>query len=62
MRIYRVEVSVEGRWWMIYVPELGLHTQAADIADVRLMAIDLIAGMTHERPWLIEVEIVSSNT
>lgn len=42
---YRLEVSREGRWWIVYVPELDTHTQASKLSEVETMGRDLIAIM-----------------
>jgi hypothetical protein len=43
MEKYLVEVTREGRWWLISVPEIDGVTQARRLADVEKMARDLIA-------------------
>lgn len=37
------EVSRDGRWWLVYVPQVGHHTQARNLAEAELMARDLAA-------------------
>ena len=40
---YKVEVTRDGKWWMISIPELDALTQARRIDDVGAMARELIA-------------------
>lgn len=40
---YHVQVTREGKWWMIAIPELDALTQARRIEDVPVMARELIA-------------------
>lgn len=40
---YKVEVTRDGKWWMIAIPELNALTQARRIEDVPTMARELIA-------------------
>lgn len=43
MHHYEAEVTRDGRWWMVSVPELGLLTQARAAGEVELMAREVIA-------------------
>ena len=43
---YRVEVTTDGRWWMVGVPELDELTQARRLAEVETMAKEVIALRT----------------
>ena len=43
MHEYKVEVTREGRWWMINVPEIDQLTQARRITEIVPMAESLIA-------------------
>ncbi|MDQ2838454.1 MAG: HicB family toxin-antitoxin system [Actinomycetota bacterium] len=43
MNSYRANVSREGKWWMVSIPELGELTQARRLSEVELMARELIA-------------------
>jgi hypothetical protein len=40
---YKVEVTREGKWWMIAIPELDALTQARRIDDIPTMAREVIA-------------------
>ena len=46
VKTYRVNVTRDGKFWHIRVPELNRSTQARRYKDVSLMAIDLIEIMT----------------
>jgi hypothetical protein len=46
MRVYGIEVSRDGDWWMIRVPEIDQVTQARHAGEVELMARELIAVST----------------
>jgi hypothetical protein len=43
MHEYKVEVTREERWWMVYVPEIDQLTQARRISDitVRIVSIEV---------------------
>jgi hypothetical protein len=59
MRDYKVEVSRDGRWWMINVPEIGQLTQARRISEIEDMASSLIAVSTDTPLTDITVHITS---
>ena len=40
---YKANVTRDGKWWMIDVPELDAVTQARNEGEVQVMARDLIA-------------------
>ncbi len=42
-KTYNVEVTRDGKWWMVSVPELDLLTQARRLSEVSLMAREVIA-------------------
>jgi len=46
VKTYRVNVTRDGRFWHIRVPELNRSTQARRYKDISLMATDLIEIMT----------------
>ncbi|OHU23589.1 hypothetical protein BKG77_08075 [Mycobacteroides chelonae] len=43
MRTYDIQVTRDGKWWMINVPEIDQLTQARHEGEVEEMARDLIA-------------------
>ena len=59
MRDCKVEVTREGRWWMINVPEIDQLTQARRISAIVPMAESLIALSTDEPLTDITVRVVS---
>jgi uncharacterized protein YggE len=59
MREYKVEVTREGRWWMINVPEIDQLTQARRITEIVPMAESLIAVSTDRPLTEISVRVVS---
>lgn len=50
MTTYRVNVTREGKWWMVAIPELDELTQARRISEAEAMARDLIALRTTTAP------------
>jgi hypothetical protein len=59
MREYKVEVTRDGRWWMINVPEIDQLTQARRISEIVPMAESLIAISTDQQVSDITVHIIS---
>ena len=59
MHEYKVEVTREGRWWMINVPEIDQLTQARRITEIVPMAESLIAVSTDQPLTDITVRVVS---
>ncbi|UZJ24764.1 HicB family toxin-antitoxin system [Rhodococcus antarcticus] len=45
---YQVEVTREGKWWMVAVPALDVITQARRYADIGTTARELVAVVTDE--------------
>jgi hypothetical protein len=55
MTAYRVEVTRDGKWWMVAIPEIDGLTQARRLEEAPLMARDYIA-ISLEVP-IEEVEV-----
>jgi hypothetical protein len=58
MREYDIEVSRDGRWWMIHIPELDGLTQARHEGEIEEMARDYIAVTTDVPIAEIGVRVV----
>ncbi|CPV99762.1 hypothetical protein P5V67_01360 [Mycobacteroides abscessus subsp. abscessus] len=43
MRTYGIQVTRDGKWWMVNVPEIDQLTQARNEGEVEEMARELIA-------------------
>jgi len=43
MRHYKVEITRDGRWWMVHIPEIDGLTQARRIGEAEQMAREFIA-------------------
>jgi hypothetical protein len=56
---YKIEVTRDGRWWMIRIPDVGGLTQARRLSEVEYMARDYLALATHTPIDQISVEIAS---
>lgn len=56
---YKIEVSRDGRWWMINVPELDELTQARRLTEVEQNARELIAVSTGTPIKDVAVHIAS---
>lgn len=54
---YKVEVTRDGRWWSVYVPEIDYHTQARTVTEIEEMALDLIVGATGKVPADIRLDV-----
>jgi hypothetical protein len=59
MHEYKVEVTREGRWWMIHVPAIDQLTQARRIDEIVPMAESLIAVSTDQPLTDINVQVTS---
>jgi|SRR5271163_2674696 len=59
MHHYKVEVTRDGRWWMINVPEIDQLTQARRISEIPEMARSLIAVSTGKPLDQVTIDIVS---
>jgi len=57
---YTVNVTGEGRWWMVVIPELDGLTQARNLREVEVMARDYIAESLDvpEDSFSISVNVV----
>jgi hypothetical protein len=58
-RHYKVEVTREGRWWMVHIPEIDGLTQARRIGEAELMAREYIAVSTGTPIADIDVTLTS---
>jgi hypothetical protein len=43
MHGYKIDITREGRWWMVHIPEVGGITQARRLAEAPMMAREYIA-------------------
>lgn len=43
MHEYKIEITREGRWWMVHIPEIGGLTQARRLNEAPAMAREYIA-------------------
>lgn len=59
MRTYRAEVTRDGEFWSVRVPEIGRTTQARTPGEIEPMARDLIAVMEDIPADSFGLEIVS---
>ena len=55
---FDIEVTRDGRWWMVYVPAIDQLTQARRRGEVELMARELIAVSTDRRIDEVAVRVV----
>ncbi len=56
MKTYRAEVSRDGRFWLVNVPEVDRMTQARTLGELQAMTEDLISNMTDASQEAFEVE------
>ena len=56
-RDYKVEVTRNGRWWIVYVPEIDRLTQARRVKKLEEVARTLIAISTATPPSEIGITI-----
>jgi len=63
MKTYRANLTRDGRYWNVRVPEVKRSTQARNLAEAEAMARDLIAIMEDVPPdsFAVEVKIVLPN-
>ena len=61
MKTYVANVTREGKWWMVAIPDIGGLTQARRLSDAELMARELVA-LTLDAPLdEIAVTVVVEN-
>ena len=56
---YKIEVTRDGRWWMIHIPDVGGLIQARRLGEVDYMARDYLALVTHTPIDKIAVHVIS---
>ncbi|WP_436494025.1 hypothetical protein [Actinokineospora sp. HUAS TT18] len=57
MKTYQVDVSRDGRFWMVRVPEIDRSTQAPRHRNVRPMAAELIEIMTGATEFDLNITV-----
>lgn len=57
MKTYHAEVTRDGKWWSIHVPEIDRTTQARNRGEIELMARDLIAIMEDVPPSSFALDV-----
>ena len=57
MSRYTAQVTRDGRFWLVHVPEVDRHTQARHLREVDIMARDLVAVITGDDLETIELVI-----
>ena len=58
-RHYKVEITRDGRWWMVHIPEIDGLTQARRIGEAEQMAREFIALETSTPITDVMVTIAS---
>lgn len=56
-RTYQVDVSRDGRWWLIRVPELDTVGQARTLAEVNAVARDVIGLWLDAAPDSFDIAV-----
>ena len=59
MHQYKVEITRDGRWWMVHIPEIDGLTQARRIGEAEQMAREFIALETSTPITQVMVTIAS---
>lgn len=54
---YRADVTREGHWWMVHVPEVDGLTQTRRLTDVAAMTAELITVTTGTRTEASDVDV-----
>lgn len=57
MTTYHADVTRDGRFWLVRVPEIDRSTQALHYRDVRAMAAELIEIMTSLRSGAYDLDL-----
>lgn len=57
MSTYTADVSRDGRFWLIHVPEIDRYTQARSLREIEDMTRDLIAVMRGVEPDSFELNV-----
>lgn len=57
-KVYEVDVTRDGGYWVIRVPEVERTTQARTLEDLDAMARDLVSIMTDAEPDAFDLDIV----
>lgn len=57
MSRYTANVTRDGRFWLIHVPEIDRYTQARHLREITTMSSDLIVVMTGEDPAAVELDV-----
>lgn len=55
---YTMELTREGKWWHVYVPEVGQVTQGRTLAEADEMARDLICLVEEDRGVHLEPDAI----
>lgn len=58
MKTYQAEITRDGKWWMIHIPEVDGLTQARRLSEANQMAREYIALTTNTSIDNIKVETV----
>jgi hypothetical protein len=59
MHEYKIEITREGRWWMVHIPEIKGLTQARRLAEAPTMAREYIALDRGIRLRDVSVDVAS---
>lgn len=57
MKQYTARASRDGKFWLVHVPEIDQYTQARKIAEIPVMATELVQLMTEEDPDTFAVDV-----
>lgn len=52
---YRAQVSRDGKYWLVYIPEIDKYTQARNLGEIESMARDLISLWLEVAPETIDI-------